>query len=170
MAQRVERGPPERDGADDGPCCAQRRRKEAAAHGAEHEHVGDLREQVARTRGQGQRVLGLPSGNLFIGKLLQLRYHGCARLCQPGTAFCLEGNSKCAGLGVGDALGYAGKRKECFLECDRIMLGHLAQQVEPDASGNLMFDRETHRVYLPSASCASASSLAASSSAASSLL
>ena len=152
MAQRIERGFPERDGRDDGPSGAQRRRQEPAAHGAEHDHVGNLREQMAWTRRQHQRVLGLPGLNLFVRKRLKLACYRGACHGELGFAGSFEGHGKAASLGVCHAFGYARKRQKRFLERDRIGLRDFPLKVESDPSGDLMFDRETHGCYLPSAS------------------
>ena len=152
MAQRIERGFPERDGRDDGPSGAQRRWQEPAAHGAEHDHVGNLREQMAWTRRQHQRVLGLPGLNLFVRKRLKLACYRGACHGKLGLASSFEGHGKAASLGVCHAFGYARKRQKRFLERDRIGLRDFPLKVESDPSGDLMFDRETHGCYLPSAS------------------
>ena len=94
MTQRIERCFPERDGGNDGPCGAQRCRQEPAAHGAEHDHVGNLREKMTRTRCQHQRVFGLPGFNLLVRKHFEFTYDGGARQGELGFASSFESYGK----------------------------------------------------------------------------
>ena len=94
----------------------------------------------------------LPGFNLLVRKRFELAYDGGACQGKLGFAGSLEGYGKRACLWVGNAFGYAGKRQKRFLERDRIMLRDFPLKIESDPSGDLVFDRETHGCYLPSAS------------------
>ena len=107
---------------------------------------------MTRARRQHQRVFGFPSFNFLVRKRFELAYNGSA--CQGKRCFVgsLEGYGKRARLWVGNALGYAGECQKRFLERDRIMLRDFPLKIESDPPGDLVFDRETHGCYLPSAS------------------